>query len=75
MVMQRGGYGEGPLPIKENVGKKINQFQQALRHQSADEPYHQRVRGGGNNIGVKSFAEFPKPTGRVGHWRFPTGDG
>ena len=75
MVMDGEGHGERPLPIKEDIGEKVDQFQQALRHQATDESHEKRVRGGGENFGVKSLAEFPEPTGSWGDWRYSIGGG
>ena len=66
-LMHREGHGERPPAIKEEVGEKVNQFQQALRHQTAHEPYEKRASGGRENARVERLPEFPDPPGS-GRW-------
>jgi hypothetical protein len=58
-------YSEVVQESAENVREEVDQFEQALRDQAADEPHENRESGGLEDIGIESLPVLPKPAGKM----------
>jgi hypothetical protein len=54
---------EREFPVEKNVCEKVNQFEQSLRHQAADQAYKKRIPAYLDYLWFEGYAELALFTG------------